>query len=323
MRVLVVGAGAIGGYYGGRLLEQGRDVTFLVRPRRAAELAKDGLTIRSRYGDVRFPNPKIVLAENLREEFDLILLSCKAYDLESAIASFMAAVGDKTTILPLLNGMSHLDVLDDHFGAEHVLGGQCMIAVTLDASRVVVHLNEKHGLTYGERDGSESERIRRISELFRGGKFDAHASRDILLEMWEKWVFLATLAGSTCTMRAAIRDIIASAAGTEFILALLDECRSIAAAAGHAIRDTSYKSDHDMLTAAGSTLTASMLRDIENNARIEGDHIIGDLLRRGRETLPGDGLPLLVIAYTHLKSYEARRARTLAEAEKASVPQSV
>ncbi|HUO60087.1 MAG TPA: 2-dehydropantoate 2-reductase N-terminal domain-containing protein, partial [Candidatus Acidoferrales bacterium] len=176
MRTLVVGAGAIGGYYGGRLLEQGRDVTFLVRPRRAAELAKTGLVIRSRYGDVSFPNPKTVLAENLRESYDLILLSCKAYDLENAIESFAPTVGENTAILPLLNGMSHLDALDQRFGAQHVLGGQCMIAVTLNADRVVVHLNEKHGLTYGERDRSDSERIRKISELFQGAKFDAHAS---------------------------------------------------------------------------------------------------------------------------------------------------
>ncbi|HEX8924322.1 MAG TPA: 2-dehydropantoate 2-reductase N-terminal domain-containing protein, partial [Terriglobales bacterium] len=103
MRTLVVGAGAIGGYFGGRLLELGRDVTFLVRPRRAAELARNGLVIRSRYGDVTFAKPKTVLAENLREPYDLILLSCKAYDLQNAIASFTPAVGANTAILPLLN----------------------------------------------------------------------------------------------------------------------------------------------------------------------------------------------------------------------------
>lgn len=321
MRTLVVGAGAIGGYYGGRLLEQGRDVTFLVRPRRAAELVKDGLTIRSQYGDVAFPKPKVVLAENLHEQFDLILLSCKAYDLQNAIASFSPAVGANTAILPLLNGMSHLDVLDEHFGAEHVLGGQCMIAVTLDAQRVVVHLNEKHGLTYGERDGSGSQRIRTITELFQGAKFDAHASSDILLEMWEKWVFLATLAGSTCLMRAAIGDIVAAPGGSEFVLGLLEECRSIAAAEGHAVRETVLKFARDMLTARGSKLTASMLRDIESHARIEGDHIIGDLLCRGRTASSNAEFPRLSVAYTNLKSYEARRERVLADVEKAGVPQ--
>ena len=107
MKILVVGAGAVGGYFGGRLLEQKRDVTFLVRPGRAAQLAASGLIIRSRMGDVSLASPPTVLAENLRSKFDLILLSCKAYDLESAMASFAPAVGANTAILPLLNGMRH------------------------------------------------------------------------------------------------------------------------------------------------------------------------------------------------------------------------
>ena len=111
MRTLVVGAGAIGSYFGGRLMEINRDVTFLVRPKRALELAAHGLRIRSRFGDVTLANPATVLAENLKETFDLVLLSCKAYDLESAITSFAPAVGADTVILPLLNGMRHLEIL--------------------------------------------------------------------------------------------------------------------------------------------------------------------------------------------------------------------
>src|SRR6202043_1931860 len=110
MRILVVGAGAIGGYFGGRLLQAGRDVTFLVRPRRAAELAKAGLIVKSPHGDVTLAAPATTLSENIRRPFDLVLLSCKAYDLEGAMDSFAAAVGPETMILPLLNGMKHLDV---------------------------------------------------------------------------------------------------------------------------------------------------------------------------------------------------------------------
>src|SRR5277367_2531109 len=121
MRILVVGAGAIGGYFGGRLLQAGRDVTFLVRPRRSAELAGEGLVIKSPLGDVTLKNPPTVQADKLTEKFDVILLSCKAFDLDDAIASFAPAVGPRTAIIPLLNGMRHLDVLDQKFGAEHVL----------------------------------------------------------------------------------------------------------------------------------------------------------------------------------------------------------
>jgi 2-dehydropantoate 2-reductase len=305
MRTLVVGAGAIGGYFGGRLLEAGRNVTFLVRPRRAAELADAGLRIRSRLGDVAIAAPRAILAGNLAETFDLVLLSLKAYDLEGAMASFAPAVGPDTAILPLLNGIGHLDTLDERFGRARVLGGQCVIAATLNEKHEIVHLNNSHSLSFGERDGTMSERVKAFAELMAGARFDAHASATILLDMWEKWVFLATLAGSTCLMRAAVGDIAAAPGGADLVLRLLDECRSVAVAEGYPPRDAYLVGIRHMLTAKGSPMTASMLRDIENNAPIEADHIIGDLLRRGRD------LALLPIVYTHLKAYEVRRARAV------------
>jgi len=308
MRTLVVGAGAIGGYFGGRLLEANRDVTFLVRPRRAAELATAGLRIRSRLGDVTLPAPPAILAEGLAQTagtFELVLLSCKAYDLADAMESFAPAVGPETAIVPLLNGMRHLEMLDERFGRSRVLGGQCVIAATLDQHEIV-HLNRSHSLSFGERDGTMSERVEAIANLMSGARFDANASATIALDMWEKWVFLATLAGSTCLMRGAIGDISAAPGGADFVLRLLDECRAVAAAHGHPPREAFVEHIRQMLTAAGSPLTASMLRDIENGSAIEADHIIGDLLRRGREQLSEGALALLPIVYTHLKAYEVR-----------------
>ncbi len=155
MRILVVGAGGIGGYFGGRLKDAGRDVTFLVRARRAAQLAKTGLVIKSPLGDVSLPSPPIVMAETLREPFDLILLSCKAYDLASAVNSFAPAVGPNTVIVPVLNGMAHMDFLGARFGAGAVFGGQCLISTTLDGEGRIIHLNDTHLLSFGEQDGSE------------------------------------------------------------------------------------------------------------------------------------------------------------------------
>src|SRR3979490_599013 len=156
MRILVVGAGAIGRYFGGRMLQAGRDVTFLVRPRRAAELADPGLVIKSPIGDATLKNPPTVQADKLSEKFDVVLLSCKAFDLDDAIKSFAPAAGPQTAIIPLLNGMRHLDVLDNKFGRERVLGGLCAIAVTLNEQREVVHLAPLQSLTFGERDGKMS-----------------------------------------------------------------------------------------------------------------------------------------------------------------------
>jgi 2-dehydropantoate 2-reductase len=308
MRFLVVGAGAIGGYFGGRLLEAGRDVTFLLRPRRAAQLASNGLAIRSRHGDATLPSPAHLLAEELRETFDVVLLSCKAYDLEGAMAAFAPAVGPDTAILPLLNGMRHLDALDARFGPERVLGGECLISTTLDADGRVVHLNETHALLFGERDGVRSARAEAIAAAFAGAKFDSRLSDAILQEMWEKWVFIATAAGITCLMRAAVGDVVA-AGGADLALGLLDECAAIAARQGFRPHPEVLDRTRRMFTVSGSPLTASMLRDIEQGGRIEADHILGDLLRRGGEEAAADRRSLLRIALTNMGSYEARRAR--------------
>jgi 2-dehydropantoate 2-reductase len=311
MRILVVGAGAIGGYFGGRLIESGRNVTFLVRPRRAAELASSGLQIKSAAGNLTVPAPATVLADSLSTTFDLVLLSCKAYDLDDAIASFAPAVGPATAILPLLNGMRHLDILDARFGGERVLGGQCYIAATLDESRTIVHLNNDHELAFGEREGGRSVRIDAIANEMADVLFKARASAEIVQEMWEKWVFLATLAAATCLMRASIGDIMASPGGKEFMLGMLDECRAIAQANQHPPRNAFIERISATLTAEGSGFTASMLRDIERGAPIEADHIVGDLIRRGSGSGAQTGeRSLLRVAYAQLKAYGARRRRT-------------
>jgi 2-dehydropantoate 2-reductase len=305
MRILVVGAGAIGGYFGGRLLQAGRDVTFLVRPRRAAELASAGLVIKSPTGNVTLQQPPTVQADRIAEQFDLVLLSCKAFDLDDAIKSFAPAVGSRTAIIPLLNGMLHLDRLDRKFGRERVLGGLCAIAVTLNEHREVVQLQPMQSLGFGERDGRLSERVRAIAEVMASGQFGAAASEHIIQEMWEKWVFLASLAASTCLMRAAVGHILAAPGGKDFILGMLDECSAVAAAEGFAPRAPFLERVRGMLTAEDSQLTASMFRDIKAGAPVEADHVIGDLIARGDAAkVP---VPKLRTAYAHLKAYESQR----------------
>jgi 2-dehydropantoate 2-reductase len=303
MRILVVGAGGVGGYFGGRLLQAGRDVTFLVRPRRAAELAKHGLTIRSPVGDFYRASPPLVLQENLADPFDLVVLSCKAFDLEGAIISFAKAVGPETAILPLLNGVRHIDRLVERFGSERVLGGQCAISTTLGADGAVVHLNDWHAMSFGELDGSRSPRIETVAAAILNAGFDARLADNIRQEMWEKWVFIATAAGITCLMRASVGDYVAAGAA-DLALGLLNECASIAAAQGFPLREPAFERGRTALTTAGSPLKASMLRDIEAGKPVEGDQILGDLLRRAAKP---DEASLLRVATLHVKAYEVVR----------------
>lgn len=309
MRILVVGAGAIGGYFGGRLLAAGQDVTFLVRPRRAAQLAETGLVIHSSRGDLQQP-VHTVQADALDTRYDLVLLSCKSFDLADAIESFAPAVGPDTMILPLLNGMAHLDQLEARFGPRAVLGGQCAISLTLDDNGHVRHLGEMQALTFGERDGGVTPRVEAVAAAFANANAGARLSQAILRDMWEKWVFIAAIAGITCLMRAPIGDIVA-AGGSDMAVSLFDEAAGIATRQGVAPRPEAIQRGHAMLTTPGSLFTASMLRDVERGARTEAEHILGDLLARGGEPAVGSVLHSAVV---HLRAYEARRARELARA---------
>ncbi|WP_460823003.1 2-dehydropantoate 2-reductase [Lysobacter olei] len=305
MRILVVGAGGVGGYFGGRMAAAGRDVTFLVREARAAKLAQEGLRVRSEFGDIDLAQPQTITRDALDAPFDLVIVACKAYDLAHVMDDITPAVGNDTAILPLLNGLGHLDVLDARFGAGRILGGQCHIAATLDAEGVIRHLNRTHSLTFGERDGSASIRMQQVTAALSDAGFDARPSRRILQDMWDKWVFLATLAGITCLMRASVGHVMAAPGGREITLELLDNCLVVAAEAGHAPDPAMIERTRQSLTETGSTLTASMLRDIQRGGRIEADHIVGDMIERaGRQR---GRIPLLHIAYAHLKAYEASR----------------
>jgi 2-dehydropantoate 2-reductase len=304
VRILVVGAGAIGGYFGARLAAAGRDVTFLVRERRADQLRRDGLVVTSPLGNLNLPTPPLVSAKELKSSFGLIIVSSKSYDLESSIEDFANGMGPDSRVLPLLNGMRHLDMLDARFGERRVLGGLARISSTLDADGRIHQLGAFNALAFGSRDSGDAA-IDGIAEVLRVPGFDALLSRDILHEMWEKWVFIAAAASTTCLMRATVGDIVAADA-QDIPVRLLQECAAIAAANGFPPREAASNAGLGILTARGSTFTASMLRDIEQGSRVEADHIVGDLLRRASNSVQS---PLLSTAYAHLRVYEARLAR--------------
>ncbi|MBV8658654.1 MAG: 2-dehydropantoate 2-reductase [Burkholderiales bacterium] len=303
MRILVVGAGSTGGYFGGKLAKAGADVTFLVRPRRAEALKQGGLQIVSPHGDFSIV-PKLVSPGEIGEPHDLVILSVKAYSLDGAIEDMAPAIGDQTAIMPLLNGMRHLDVLKARFGEATLIGGLCKIASTLDAEGRVLQLSDFHDIVYGELNGETTARIEAIDAAMRAAGVGARLSGAILREMWEKWTFLATLAGTTCLMRGSVGEMVASPAGERFVEAFLAEVVSIVSAVGLAPTERFLAGARKMLTAQGSSLTSSMLRDLLQGNMIEADQIIGDLLVRGERA--GIMAPLLNAAYANLAVYEGR-----------------
>lgn len=310
MRILVLGAGGTGGYFGGRLAQAGADVSFLVREGRAAQLERDGLVIRSPLGDAQFP-VRYLLAGQLAaaaqaQPFDLVLLSCKAYDLDASVEAIAPAVGDGTTLWPILNGLKHYDALDRRFGADRVLGGLCFISATKSSQGEVLHLGRPASVTFGERHGEpRSARCQALADAFAGAGVDHTYTQCIAQDLWVKFAFLTTLAAATCLMRGSVGAIVAAEGGRAFIEALYAECLATAAAAGQPVPAEAQQNALRMLTQPGSTVTASMLRDLAAGQATEGAHIVGDMLARARAA--GHAAPALAIAWTHLQVYETQR----------------
>ncbi|MFI7599570.1 ketopantoate reductase family protein [Actinoplanes sp. NPDC049681] len=304
MRTLVVGAGATGGYFGGLLAEAGRDITFLVRPRRAATLAERGLRIQAP-GDERVIRVRTVTADALDGPYDLVVLAVKSYGLDQAVADIGPAVGPETVIVPLLNGVRHIDTLTAAFGAERVYGGVCMIASTLTEEGDVVRMTGLHRLAYGPLDGGGGDRLDAVAQALSGAEFESQPSAQIVQEMWEKWVFLASLGVVTTLMRATVADVTAAPGGVAFAGAVAEEAIAVASAAGHPSRESAQAFLRTSLTTRDVPLTSSMYRDMVAGAPVEADAIVGDLVAYAERH--GVAVPLISAAWTNLSIYMRNR----------------
>jgi 2-dehydropantoate 2-reductase len=305
MRILVLGAGAVGGYFGGRLAEADRDVTFLVRAPRAASLAETGLKIDSALGDFEVP-VKVATADRVGGTYDLVLLTAKHYDLDTAIDTIRPGVGPGTAVLPLLNGLVHLDRLEAAFGPERVLGGVAYVGALLLPDGSIRHVNRMSGIAFGERGGGISERAKAIEQQFANTPVAAPANDNILQEMWEKFVMMGAMAGMNCLMRGNVGEIVATEEGEALMVEALAECRAVAEAAGFAPRPQARERVQALLTERGSVNSASMRQDLEAGRRTEAAAIVGDMLRRARHF--GVSTPLLRAAWCHLQVHENRLA---------------
>jgi len=304
VRILFLGAGGIGGFFGGHLARSGADVTFLVRERRAAQLRQSGLVIDSPLGSFATP-VKVATQPSQVERPDVVVLACKAYDLADAMDTIEPALAHGTVILPVLNGLAHLDQLSSRFPNNPVWGGLAHLGVTMDNDGTIRHLNNLSIIQFGPRAGAVDKRAAQFASLFAGTPVQASARPRIEQDMWDKFVFLATLAGMTCLMRANVGAIVAMDNGVRLMLQLLDECTAVAAASGFSPSDGQLATYRSQLTQRGSTSKASMLRDIERGARTEGEHILGDMMARAQRC--GVDARLLQIAVTHVRAYEATR----------------
>lgn len=281
MRILIVGAGALGGYVGARLLAAHKSVTFLVRPPRAEQLARNGLRLESPLGDHANAAVRCVTANTIDGAYDLVVIACKSCDLAGAMKSFAPAIGPDTGILPLLNGVGHLDTLADVYGRDRVLGGQCTLAAKRLPDGTIRHLNDAHALTLGEVDGSLSPRVEAWGTLFGDAGFQRTASRHVVLEMWEKFAFIASALCITLLTRVR-QDRSRTPVAPRLAGILLNECRAVAATAGFALRATSIARTKMILEAPDSTLFELLFDDLRRYPATETDDLLDDLVQRAR-----------------------------------------
>lgn len=307
MKILILGAGAVGGYFGARLHQSGSDVTFLLREPRAAKVAKEGLVVKSPKGDATLP-VKVITKGGDGGPYDLVLLACKAYDLDSAMTAIAPAVGAGTTIVPMLNGYAHLAVLDKKFGADKVAGGLARIGGALGPNGEVMHTSPFAAVSFGERDGKPArDSLKTLDAACKKAGIDGGLNNNINQDLWDKWIMLTSLATMCCTLRGTTGDILAADEGATLMAETVDECRKVAAAEGFDPGEKGIAGLKSFLTQGGSGFAASMLGDLEKGGAIEGRHVIGDMLGRARKF--GIAAPNLRMAYAVVQAYEARRDR--------------
>jgi 2-dehydropantoate 2-reductase len=304
MKILIVGAGAVGGYFGARLAQAGRDVTFLVRPSRAQHLRSEGLRVLSPHGDLTL-QPTTITAEELHSSFDIIFLSVKAPALDQVMKDMAPAVGPDTMIYPVLNGMRHIETLTRRFGERPVLGGVCMVSTDLDEQGRIVQIAPMQKLTYGELSGEITSRIRSFDETMRNAGFETELSTGILQAMGHKWVMIASLGLVTCLLDGPIGEINAVPDGEQTILRALDECAAVGAACGFPLPQPVASFLRQAATTKDSKLTSSMYRDLQKGAPVEVETILGDLLEHGRSHHVDT--PLLQAGCVRLRVYQNSR----------------
>lgn len=306
MKITVLGAGALGGYFGGWLAEGGADVTFLVRPKRKAMLDEAGLVVESKVGPLK-RRVKTATSDSIAADADIVLLTCKGYDLDDAIASIRPAMGPRTGVLPILNGMKHIDTLVAAFGAERVVGGLAKIQATLAPDGRILHLNPWNEITFGELDGRMSERVTRLEKLFPQPQVKPKPVANIREELWKKLVHLSTVAAVTTLTREALGDVNGTKDGPWLIDSTLRAAARIATAEGARITGEFIAEYLKTFTAADSSYKASMLRDMEKRGRTEGEAILGFM--RDKAAQHGIDAPIFRIAAANMQTYEGVRGR--------------
>ena len=277
MKILILGAGGIGGFFGAHLIKAGIDVCFLVREKRRKNLNKFGLNIYSSKGN--FSVKPFLLNQNLPpQHFDLIILTNKSYDLIESMKDIKPYVG-KAVIIPLLNGIEHFDILDNEFGKEKVFGGVAYVSTTLRDDGSIEHITSKASLKFGPRSKKNINIAKSFNEVCEKTDFECYLSENIELDIWRKYVLIGTTAASTVLFQKSLGEISRTNNGKSTIIDIHKQCKNIVFSYGYDIGVEAENYNLNLITDRDSLIKASMLRDFETGKKTECEHILGYLIK--------------------------------------------
>lgn len=300
MHIVILGAGAVGGYFGGRLALGGSSVTFLVREKRFYQLKERGLRVHSVHGDFTI-TPHLVQSPEEADSVDLVIVAIKNYHLPAALDQIAALVDQGAKILPLLNGIEHMDTLLRAFGPKTVLGGACYVEATLDENGDIVQTSQMHDVIFGPVGDLEPTWIQRVAQEFRRAAVNVSVSPSIMVEMWKKYLFLNTFSAMTAGTRKPIGDVLNDEVALEFLKGLVKEAVSVAKAQEPSLPEDTMDQIMRRFYSIAPGMTSSLHRDLEKGLPLELDSLQGAMIRMGGQH--GLDMPKMAAVFALLHPY--------------------
>ncbi|SIR91958.1 ketopantoate reductase [Peribacillus simplex] len=302
MNIVIIGAGALGSYFGGRLQQAGQHVQYLVRKNRAKQLKENGISITSPHGNYQFNDLHITENVNDIEKVDLVILAVKGQHLQGTLTDLKVLVEKGAKVLPLLNGLEHISILQDELGDEAVLGGSAFIIATLDEKGHVIHSNDNHDLIYGPLHPSQKKICDEFEQAAGSAIMKAGRTENILIRMWIKYMFITAFSGVTTASNLPIGTIRRFPETNGLLEKVLVEMKELANAHGVGISVENIAQALENMAGLPDESTSSMHQDRRKGLTLEVEHLQGGALRLADKA--GLRLPVIGTLYALIKPFE-------------------
>ncbi|UZD47469.1 2-dehydropantoate 2-reductase [Peribacillus frigoritolerans] len=302
MNIVIIGAGALGSYFGGRLQQAGQDVQYLVRKNRAKQLKENGISITSPHGNYQFNDLHITENVNDIEKVDLVILAVKGQHLQGTLTDLKYLVEKGAKVLPLLNGLEHISILQEALGDEAVLGGSAFIIATLDEKGHVIHSNENHDLIYGPLHPSQKKICDEFEQAAGSAITKVSRTENILIRMWIKYMFITAFSGVTTASNLPIGTIRRFPETNGLLEKVLGEMKELANAYDVGITAENIAQALENMADLPDESTSSMHQDRRKGLTLEVEHLQGGALRLADKV--GLKLPVIGTLYALIKPFE-------------------